>query len=120
MAGVVVQLTALWALSQLRALPYLAAVALAIEISLLHNFAWHEVWTWRGLAIEQRWLRLLRFQLGNGLVSLAGNTFFTWLFHQFAGWPLLLSNAAAICCTSILNFVVAAGWVFRPSAADGS
>ena len=28
-------------------LHYLAATALAVELTILHNFAWHERWTWR-------------------------------------------------------------------------
>ena len=28
-------------------LHYLAATALAVELAVLHNFAWHERWTWR-------------------------------------------------------------------------
>ena len=103
MAGAAVQLAVLWALAQLRGLPYLAAVAFAVEVSLLHNFLWHEVWSWNGLASGQRWPRLLRFHSANGLVSMAGNTLFTGLFHQYAGWPLLVADAASISLTSVLN-----------------
>lgn len=59
-AGTVVQLIALSAFVALWRMPYLPATVLAVGIALLHNFVWHEVWTWRGLAIEDRWGRSCR------------------------------------------------------------
>ncbi len=46
LAGIVVQLAALAALKQWTDLPVLAATAIAVEIAVLHNFYWHERWTW--------------------------------------------------------------------------
>src|SRR3981081_916870 len=56
-------------------LQYLAATALAVEVTILHNFAWHERWTWkdRPAGAAARWGRLWRFHALNGAVSLAGN-----------------------------------------------
>jgi putative flippase GtrA len=45
--GVLVQLAALAAINRLWPGHYLWATAAAIEITLLHNFAWHLRWTWR-------------------------------------------------------------------------
>ena len=112
MGGVVVQLGVLWLLVNIGRVPYLAATACAVEISLLHNFAWHETWTWPGLAHQDRWRRLVRFHVGNGFLSIAGNTLFTWLFKQSFGLPLLAANLGAIAAISLLNFALAAWWVF--------
>jgi putative flippase GtrA len=115
LAGVAVQLAALWILVHLFRMPYLAATALSVEVALLHNFAWHEHWTWPGLSIENRWRRLLRFHLGNGFLSIASNVVFTWIFKQHFGMPLLAANVTAIAVTSLVNYLVAARWVFRRS-----
>jgi putative flippase GtrA len=116
--GVVVQLCLLWLLANLIRMPYLLATACAVEVALLHNFVWHEAWTWRGQSRPDRWRRLLRFHIGSGFVSIAGNTLFTWCFKQSLGWPLLVANIAAIAVTSLLNFAVSSLWVFdsRPTA----
>ena len=115
--GVAVQLCVLWTLVNFAHLEYLVATACAVEVALLHNFVWHEAWTWRGLARRDRWRRLLRFHLASGFLSIAGNTIFTWCFKQTLGIPLLTANIAAIAVTSLLNFAVASCWVFdsRPS-----
>jgi putative flippase GtrA len=44
--GIVVQFGALFFLKSVLHLHYLAATALAVEIAVLHNFLWHERFTW--------------------------------------------------------------------------
>lgn len=112
-AGVAIQLAALYLLTSAFRVPYLFATPVAVEIALLHNFAWHEIWTWRGLAVEHRWRRLARFHAANGFVSIGANTLFTFWFRQHFGLHLLTANFAAIAATSLLNFAVATFWVFR-------
>jgi putative flippase GtrA len=112
-AGFAVQLGALWLFARVWGLQYLLATALAVEIALLHNFVWHEAWTWKGLAVEGRWRRLTRFHLGNGFLSIVSNVLFTWILMQGFGMPLLVANAASVAVTALLNFAVAAVWVFR-------
>ena len=112
-AGAVVQLAALTLFTRLLKIQYVLATALAVEVAVLHNFVWHEVWTWRGMPRHGRWMRLARFHLANGLVSIASNALFTWLFKRYLGLPLIPANIAAIGVTAILNFILASVWVFR-------
>ena len=112
-AGAVVQLGALALFARVVGIQYVVATILAVEVAVLHNFVWHEVWTWRGLPAEGRWGRLLRFHVANGFVSIASNALFTWLFKRYAGLPLLVSNGAAIALTAILNYILASTWVFK-------
>ena len=62
--GVGVQLCALTLLAGHLELHYLVATALAVECAIVHNYFWHERWTWgdRGLGgAPGRLSRLLRF-----------------------------------------------------------
>src|SRR5262249_1450552 len=45
--GAAVQITVLAALTHGANLNYLVATALAVETAVLHNFIWHQRWTWR-------------------------------------------------------------------------
>ena len=112
-AGAAVQLGVLWLCAQVLGIHYLLSTILAVESALIHNFAWHQAWTWKGLPPEGSWRRLMRFHLANGFVSLGSNALFTFLFTQYLGLPLLLSNLAAIVITAFLNFGLASAWVFR-------
>ncbi len=66
---------------------YLWATAVGIEAAVLHNFCWHERWTWadrrtgRAAGVA---LRLLRFHAANALISLAGSLMLTRAAHRFA------------------------------------
>jgi putative flippase GtrA len=113
MIGVAVQLTALALFNRLAPGHYLYATAAAIEITLLHNFAWHLHYTWRdrrdGAALIAR---LVRFHLSNGLVSMLGNLALMRLLVHRAHLPLLGANAIAILCCSLVNFYLGNKWAF--------
>jgi putative flippase GtrA len=112
-AGLAVQLVALWLLTRAAAIPVVIATMIAVETALLHNFVWHELWTWRSMERSGRWARLLRFHAVTGFVSLASNVILTVLIRNWLGVPLLVANVMAVGITAILNFVLADRWVFR-------
>ena len=114
--GIVVQLAALVALKSGFHLDYLVATGIAVEIAVLHNFVWHERFTWKdraGGAIGGRLLRLLRFHLGNGLISIAGNLALMRLLVGRLHLRLLIANGIAIAACSFLNFAAGEWFVFR-------
>jgi putative flippase GtrA len=103
---------------------FAAAVAapLAVEVAVLHNFFWHERFTWpdrRGTGIRQLAARLWRFHAGNGLISLAGNTALLYVLVDRLHAPVLPSAIAAIAICSLANFVVADRWVYAVPAGSG-
>ena len=118
--GVAVQLAALVGLAELLGLNPLLATALAVESAVLHNFVWHERWTWRdrGAGARGRWARLARFNLVTGAVSISANVVFTGLYAGALGVHYALANLLAIASCSLLNFVANDRFVFR--AAPGA
>ena len=113
--GMVVQLAALAFFNRLAPGHYLYATGAAIELTLLHNFVWHLRYTWRDRRDDSALHRqLLRFHLSNGLVSMLGNlALMRILVHQLH-LPLLIANAIAILCCSIVNFCMGNNWAFAP------
>src|SRR5262249_41039860 len=75
--GVGISLAAPTLLVHVLKMPYLLATAAAVETALLHNFVWHERFTWldrtRASHPRQVAMRLLRFHAGNGAISIVGN-----------------------------------------------
>ena len=110
--GVAVQMTMLAALRGGLHLHYLAATALAVEAAVLHNFVWHEAWTWRDRNGPGVAGRLLRFHLGNGLVSLAVNLGLMRVFVGQMHVEYLLANLLAISAGAVANFAIGNWWVF--------
>jgi len=112
--GAAVQLGALSILHGRLHCEYPTATALAVEAAVLHNFVWHERWTWRertggGSAIA----RLLRFHLSTGLVSIPTNLMLMrWLVGALHA-QYLAANLLSIAAGSLANFFVSYRFVFR-------
>lgn len=107
--GVGVQLAALTILAGYLELHYLVATALAVESAIVHNFFWHERWTWgdRGLAgTPGRLRRLLRFNVAAGSISLVGNLVFMSFFVGQLNLHYLVGNVASIAACAVLNFII--------------
>jgi putative flippase GtrA len=87
MVGVAVQLSVLWLCSRVLRIPVAISVVMAVSVAVLHNFAWHEAWTWKELPAAGRWGRMIRFDASNGLLSIASNTILTMFFKQYLAIP---------------------------------
>jgi putative flippase GtrA len=114
----VIQISTLAALTTGVGLHYLLSTALAVEAAVLHNFIWHERWTWRDRVAEDkhsRWKRLLRFQFPNGAFSLGGNLVMMQLLVGACEMNCTLANILSISTCSILNFLAGDRWVFPPA-----
>jgi putative flippase GtrA len=117
--GMGVQLAVLPLLKSGLGLHYLPATVLAVETAVLHNFAWHEKFTWRDRAsvhYSEVVRRLLRFNLTTGMVSIVGNLVIMRFLVGEENFPYMMANIVAIGCCSILNFLCSEVLVFRKAA----
>ena len=120
--GVAVQLAVLVSLTEALGLNYLVATVLAVESAILHNFVWHEHWTWRdrGPGIRGRWTRLAWFNLVTGALSISSNVVFTALYVRTLGIHYAIANLMAIATCSLLTFVASDRFVFRAYNGEGT
>ncbi|HEX7087970.1 MAG TPA: GtrA family protein [Vicinamibacterales bacterium] len=116
--GFILQVAVLDGLVSHAGLPYPLAVALAVELAILHNFAWHERWTWRDrhepgfVAVAGR---LVRFNTATALTSIAGNLLVTMALVEWLRVPVIPAGIAAVGLMSVLNFTLTDRVVFRTS-----
>lgn len=96
-------------------LNYLAATAIAVELTILHNFCWHERWTWRDrpLGLSGRMGRLWRFHATNGVVSLTGNLVLMRVLVGTLAMPAVPANLLAVLACALVNFKASDRLVFR-------
>jgi putative flippase GtrA len=117
--GIGVQLAVLFTLKSGFHLTYLPATALAVEAAVLHNFLWHERYTWAD-RVQPSWRksmpRLLRFNLTTGGVSIIGNLALMKLMVDLGHLNYLIANGVAIVLCSLANFLVSEQWVFEEDA----
>jgi len=114
--GIGVQLAALFLLKTVFGFDYLFATAFAVEAAVVHNFIWHEQFTWSD-RVQPAWRRSLvrfaRFNLTTGAVSIVGNLALMRVMVGEGHINYLVANAIAVALCSIANFLVSDGWVFR-------
>lgn len=110
--GLAVQLGVLWLLERVAGVQYLLATVIAVEVAVLHNFVWHQLWTWRDRPHQSVMYRLLRFHLANGLVSLVANFVLMALFVGVLHMRLIPANLLSVGLAGLLNFALAEVWVF--------
>ena len=116
--GVGVQLSVLLVLRRYFQLNPLLATFFAIQCALIHNFLWHQRWTWRGsrpAGKKATFRRFLRFTSSSGTISTVGTLGFTALLLQAVNLPYVVCNLMAIGACNIANFLFSNTFVFQPA-----
>jgi putative flippase GtrA len=120
--GIGVQFVSLFLLKSVLHFDYLFATAIAVEAAVVHNFVWHEQFTWAERvdgSWRRSWNRFARFNLTTGMVSILGNLALMKVMVGFGNMNYLVANGVAIALCSIANFLVSDTWVFE-SAGRGT
>ena len=118
--GIAVQWGVLAYLVRVVGFNYLVATALAVEAALLHNFCWHEQWTWSDRSTgdprsNRVLVRLARFNVSTGLISIVGNLLVMRALVGGFRLNVILANLVAIATCAVVNFLVNDRWVFSPT-----
>ena len=115
--GFALQAGALFVLTHsTHSISYLAATALAVELAVLNNFVWHQLWTWKdrpSITIIATLRRLAKFNITTGLVSIAGNLVFMSILVGRFGFAIVLANLISVLTCSLLNFILADRIAFK-------
>lgn len=114
-AGIGVQLVVLAVLKSGLHLDNLPATMLAVEAAVVHNYVWHEKFTWLDRATGSSLMRFAKFNLTAGLFSILGNVLLMHILVGRAGMNYFLGNMVAIAACSIVNFVISDHFVFEAS-----
>ena len=107
-SGILVNMGVLYYLKEYAGFYYLVASFFAIELSILNNFLWNDLWTFRSSTdhkLSNRWHRLVAFHI----VSVGGlviNMGILWLLTSIFGVYYLVSNLVGILIAFAWNFLV--------------
>jgi len=113
--GIVVQLLALALLKSGLRLDYPLATALAVEAAVVHNYFWHERFTWADRTTGSSWVRFAKFNLTTGLLSILGNVLVMRVLVGGIHLNYFAANMLTIATCSIVNFLVSDRFVFEES-----
>jgi putative flippase GtrA len=114
--GIGVQLAVLTLLRSVLHIDYLVATGLAVETAVIHNFLWHERFTWADRParhVIHSLARLAKFNFSNGLVSLVGNLVIMRALVGGLGMNYVAANLIAVATCSLVNFLLGDRFVFE-------
>ena len=106
----------LWFFKELIGLYYLFASLLSIELSVINNFIWNDLWTWGDRPKSGGWgyfKRLLKYNLSASVAAVIGNLSVLAVLKEQFGWHYLLANLVGIGVAVVINYVVNDRWTFR-------
>ena len=116
--GICVQLAVLALLRSGLGWNYLLSTAFAVEVTIIHNFLWHERFTWADRFTDSRLGRFAAFNFSNGAISLLGNLGIMKLLAGVFRLNYFVANIIAIAICSLLNFAVGDRFVFTNAPAE--
>ncbi|RXE55414.1 dolichyl-phosphate beta-D-mannosyltransferase [Methanoculleus taiwanensis] len=107
-SGILVNMGLLYLLTEYAGLYYLLSALIAIELSIMNNFFWNDVWTFKSpknLRLERKLHRFASFQfvaIGGLLINLT----VLYVLTEIAGVYYLLANLAGILIAFAWNYMV--------------
>jgi dolichol-phosphate mannosyltransferase len=107
-SGIVVNIGLLWILTAFAGIPDLVSLAVAIELSIVNNFLWNELWTFGGGEghrlgdVRHRFVSFQAVSIGGALI----NWVLYYLLTRWAGVYWLVANLVAILIAFAWNYLV--------------
>jgi dolichol-phosphate mannosyltransferase len=107
-SGIFVNMGVLWLLTSTAGIPDLASLAIAIELSIVNNFAWNERWTFGGgeghrfSKVRHRFVSFQAVSAGGAVI----NYVLYYLLTRFGGVWFLLANLVSILIAFTWNYLV--------------
>jgi putative flippase GtrA len=102
---------------------YMWATGIAVEAAVLHNFMWHQRFTWgdrSGSCLAETGVRMLRFHVSNGAISVLGSLLLMRWLVGYLDMSVLVSNLVTIAVCSVGNFIASDRWVFLSTVHVGA
>lgn len=121
--GIAVQVGVLATLRSWLKVDYLLATGLAVEVAVIHNFFWHERFTWQDRPagwLLRSLVRLAKFNVSNGGVSIVGNILVMRLLVGEFSLNYVVANMVGVVLCSLMNFLLGDKFVFSTEADPAS
>ncbi len=113
LSGILVNMGLLYALTEIAGLYYLVSAAIAIELSIVNNFVWNDVWTFKSAKnLGGNFQRFWSFQAVS-MAGLAVNMSLLCLLADVAGVCYLFANLAGIFVAFAWNYAANRHYTWR-------
>ncbi|MGB7062017.1 MAG: GtrA family protein [Candidatus Zixiibacteriota bacterium] len=113
--GFVVNMFFLWFFTETMGLFYLFSSLIAIEMSLINNYVFNDLWTWhdRGKEGKREYLKRMLQYHATASAAMLANIAILWVLTELFDVYYLASNVFGILCGAVLNFFLNDRWTFK-------
>jgi len=114
-SGVAVNMGVFYFFNENTAIAYQLSSIIAIEVSIINNFFWNNLWTWKDRAtddLREKKVRFFKYHLVTGFSALI-NYGILILLVELLGFDKYLSNLVGILVAMGINFIVNHKWTFK-------
>ena len=97
------------------------ASLISIELSVINNFIWNDLWTWGDRPKSGGWgyfRRLMKYNLSTSVAAVIGNLIILAVLKEHFGWNYLLANLVGIGVGIVINYFMNDRWTFRVSKGE--
>ncbi len=116
LSGLLVNIGTAYILKNIFSIEPLLASSLAIEVSILNNFFWNSIWTWRDREREDIWIRLLKYHVAASLGAII-NMGVDFLLLKYSIMQYIKAHCIGVFAGSIFNFFLNDKWTFNKKLA---
>jgi dolichol-phosphate mannosyltransferase len=113
LSGVGVNMGMLYILTEYFNILYIISSIIAIEISIITNFFFNDLWTWRDREKKPFWERLVQYHISVGITAILANWLILLILTEFFNIYYLISNLIGIAVGTLANFIVNDLWTFQ-------
>jgi dolichol-phosphate mannosyltransferase len=111
-SGIIANMLFLWIFRELLFFPLSLAGIIAIELSVINNFIWNNIWTFKAHALNAHWSsKFLKYQL-SVLIGI-GINYLTLIGLTKIGVFYLLSNLIGIGLSTASNYLLSSQWAWK-------
>ncbi len=116
LSGILVNEGLLWVLTELMKIYYIISSLISVEVSILSNFTFNELWTFKDRIKSRRARKVLMRIMKYNIVSLGGlviNVMTLWFLTSFCKMHYLISNIFGIILATAWNYSLSVSWAWQ-------
>lgn len=114
--GTAINLAVLWFCYDVLSWPLLVSGALAIEIAIIHNFAWYYFWTWNdrvAFTVRNFITLFARYNIFTAAIDFVIRLGILWILTEYFGVHYLISDVIGMFIAPILKYITNDAYIFN-------
>jgi len=113
MSGFVVNQGGLMLLVGILDLPIWLGGIIAIEVSIVANWAINDIWTWRDKRNSPWFIRMAKYNIAAAITAFGVNYPLLLLLSEIIGINYAIANIVGIAFAATINFLINHHWTYR-------